>query len=161
MSSPGQLQFRFDESWSCKIGCDFHQVQSQTICRRSRGWQWYQWGGGSWAGRECSWQQWSQSGSWTKIYSEGFNLWLLEFGWNLKLNNMKTWYLYIKPWLSASCYNDPLMNSQIVRNMMKWYIYFVPEERSKYRIMGRIFLEHIGGSRLFTCNSCDTVLTNK
>ena len=28
-------------------------------------------------------------------------------------------------------------------------------------IMGRIFLEHIGGSRLFTCASCDTVLTNK
>ena len=27
--------------------------------------------------------------------------------------------------------------------------------------MGRIFLEHIGGSRLFTCASCDTVLTNK
>ena len=27
--------------------------------------------------------------------------------------------------------------------------------------MGRVFLDHIGGSRLFTCNSCDTVLTNK
>ena len=27
--------------------------------------------------------------------------------------------------------------------------------------MGRIFLDHIGGSRLFTCNSCDTILTNK
>lgn len=27
--------------------------------------------------------------------------------------------------------------------------------------MGRIYLRHIGGSRLFSCASCDTVLTNK
>lgn len=27
--------------------------------------------------------------------------------------------------------------------------------------MGRIFLEHIGGSRLFSCASCDTILTNR
>ena len=27
--------------------------------------------------------------------------------------------------------------------------------------MGRIFLEHLGGSRLFTCANCDTYLTNK
>ncbi|CAG2119559.1 unnamed protein product, partial [Medioppia subpectinata] len=27
--------------------------------------------------------------------------------------------------------------------------------------MGRIFLEHIGGHRLFSCASCDTVLTNR
>ncbi|XP_021961092.1 protein yippee-like 5 isoform X2 [Folsomia candida] len=27
--------------------------------------------------------------------------------------------------------------------------------------MGRIFLEHPGGNRLFSCASCDTVLTNR
>jgi len=27
--------------------------------------------------------------------------------------------------------------------------------------MGRIFIEHIGGTRLFSCASCDTVLTNR
>ncbi|XP_023338858.1 protein yippee-like 5 [Eurytemora carolleeae] len=27
--------------------------------------------------------------------------------------------------------------------------------------MGRVFLEHCGGSRLFSCNNCDTVLTNR
>ncbi|CAB4065098.1 YPEL5 [Lepeophtheirus salmonis] len=27
--------------------------------------------------------------------------------------------------------------------------------------MGRIFLEHLGGSRLFSCGHCDTFLTNK
>jgi len=27
--------------------------------------------------------------------------------------------------------------------------------------MGRIFIEHIGGTRLFSCNKCDTVLTNR
>ena len=27
--------------------------------------------------------------------------------------------------------------------------------------MGRVFLEHIGGSRLFSCANCDTVLTNR
>ncbi|XP_015792151.1 protein yippee-like 5 [Tetranychus urticae] len=27
--------------------------------------------------------------------------------------------------------------------------------------MGRIHLEHMGGERLFSCASCDTVLTNK
>lgn len=27
--------------------------------------------------------------------------------------------------------------------------------------MGRIFLEHIGGTRLFSCASCDTILTNR
>jgi hypothetical protein len=27
--------------------------------------------------------------------------------------------------------------------------------------MGRIFLDHIGGTRLFSCATCDTVLTNR
>ena len=27
--------------------------------------------------------------------------------------------------------------------------------------MGRVFLDHIGGSRLYTCANCDTFLTNK
>lgn len=27
--------------------------------------------------------------------------------------------------------------------------------------MGRIYLDHIGGSRLFSCANCDTVLTNR
>ncbi|CAG0917647.1 unnamed protein product [Notodromas monacha] len=27
--------------------------------------------------------------------------------------------------------------------------------------MGRIFLEHLGGQRLFSCIGCDTVLTNR
>ncbi|XP_017157823.1 protein yippee-like 5 isoform X1 [Poecilia reticulata] len=27
--------------------------------------------------------------------------------------------------------------------------------------MGRIFLDHIGGSRLFSCANCDTILTNR
>lgn len=27
--------------------------------------------------------------------------------------------------------------------------------------MGRIFLEHIGGSRMFSCAGCDTILTNR
>ena len=27
--------------------------------------------------------------------------------------------------------------------------------------MGRIFLDHIGGTRLFSCASCDTILTNR
>ncbi|XP_074599231.1 protein yippee-like 5 [Brevipalpus obovatus] len=27
--------------------------------------------------------------------------------------------------------------------------------------MGRTYLEHIGGAKLFTCGSCETVLTNK
>jgi hypothetical protein len=27
--------------------------------------------------------------------------------------------------------------------------------------MGRIFLDHIGGSRLYSCANCDTILTNK
>ncbi|XP_003726247.2 protein yippee-like 5 [Strongylocentrotus purpuratus] len=35
---------------------------------------------------------------------------------------------------------------------------FHSEEES---IMGRVFLEHIGGTRLFSCANCDTVLTNR
>ncbi|CAB1331059.1 unnamed protein product [Coregonus sp. 'balchen'] len=27
--------------------------------------------------------------------------------------------------------------------------------------MGRIFLDHIGGTRLFACANCDTILTNR
>lgn len=27
--------------------------------------------------------------------------------------------------------------------------------------MGRIFIENFGGTRLYTCKSCDTFLTNK
>lgn len=27
--------------------------------------------------------------------------------------------------------------------------------------MGRIFLEHIGGARMFSCAGCDTILTNR
>ena len=27
--------------------------------------------------------------------------------------------------------------------------------------MGRIYLDHIGGTRLFSCANCDTVLTNR
>ncbi|OQR78600.1 yippee protein-like [Tropilaelaps mercedesae] len=27
--------------------------------------------------------------------------------------------------------------------------------------MGRVFLEHLGGTRLFTCAACDTMLTNR
>jgi len=27
--------------------------------------------------------------------------------------------------------------------------------------MGRIFIEHINGTRLFSCNKCETVLTNR
>ena len=27
--------------------------------------------------------------------------------------------------------------------------------------MGRIFLHHIGGTRLFSCAACDTILTNR
>ncbi|KAG5857931.1 hypothetical protein ANANG_G00024630 [Anguilla anguilla] len=29
------------------------------------------------------------------------------------------------------------------------------------RAMGRIFLDHIGGTRLFSCANCDTILTNR
>ncbi|KAI5948249.1 Protein yippee-like 5 [Manis javanica] len=29
------------------------------------------------------------------------------------------------------------------------------------KIMGRIFLDHIGGTRLFSCANCDTILTNR
>lgn len=32
---------------------------------------------------------------------------------------------------------------------------------STVRSMGRIFLEHLGGTRLFSCANCDTVLTNR
>ena len=31
----------------------------------------------------------------------------------------------------------------------------------RYLIMGRIFLAHLGGTRLFSCASCDTPLTNR
>ncbi|KAJ1157875.1 hypothetical protein NDU88_010572 [Pleurodeles waltl] len=31
----------------------------------------------------------------------------------------------------------------------------------KGAIMGRIFLDHIGGTRLFSCANCDTILTNR
>ncbi|GJQ77459.1 hypothetical protein Trydic_g20855 [Trypoxylus dichotomus] len=30
-----------------------------------------------------------------------------------------------------------------------------------FKTMGRIFLEHMGGSRLFSCARCDTNLTNR
>ena len=33
--------------------------------------------------------------------------------------------------------------------------------RSHSWIMGRIFLRHIGGTRVFSCASCDTQLTNR
>ncbi|KAL0967626.1 hypothetical protein UPYG_G00254650 [Umbra pygmaea] len=29
------------------------------------------------------------------------------------------------------------------------------------KAMGRIFLDHIGGTRLFSCANCDTILTNR
>lgn len=32
---------------------------------------------------------------------------------------------------------------------------------SRYWTMGRIFLDHIGGTRLFSCANCDTILTNR
>lgn len=35
-------------------------------------------------------------------------------------------------------------------------------KKDQYEIkMGRIYLEHIGGTRLFSCANCDTVLTNR
>ncbi|KAL1263747.1 hypothetical protein QQF64_006486 [Cirrhinus molitorella] len=33
--------------------------------------------------------------------------------------------------------------------------------KSGWCIMGRIFLDHIGGTRLFSCANCDTILTNR
>jgi protein yippee-like 5 len=27
--------------------------------------------------------------------------------------------------------------------------------------MGRLYLEHIGGAKIYSCNNCDTPLTNK
>lgn len=44
---------------------------------------------------------------------------------------------------------------------MKKSIHILFQISHKFTGMGRVFLDHIGGSRLFTCNSCDTVLTNK
>jgi len=35
-----------------------------------------------------------------------------------------------------------------------------PTDRSAFQ-MGRIYLEHIGGKRLFSCAQCDTFLTNR
>ncbi|KAF4070745.1 hypothetical protein AMELA_G00276970 [Ameiurus melas] len=35
------------------------------------------------------------------------------------------------------------------------------QEEQKIRTMGRIFLDHIGGTRLFSCANCDTILTNR
>ncbi|KAG7466083.1 hypothetical protein MATL_G00161070 [Megalops atlanticus] len=32
---------------------------------------------------------------------------------------------------------------------------------AEQRAMGRIFLDHIGGTRLFSCANCDTILTNR
>ncbi|KAI1895187.1 hypothetical protein AGOR_G00103730 [Albula goreensis] len=32
---------------------------------------------------------------------------------------------------------------------------------AKQKAMGRIFLDHIGGTRLFSCANCDTILTNR
>ncbi|KAB5539891.1 hypothetical protein PHYPO_G00094390 [Pangasianodon hypophthalmus] len=34
-------------------------------------------------------------------------------------------------------------------------------KKNKKRTMGRIFLDHIGGTRLFSCANCDTILTNR
>ncbi|KAL6486726.1 hypothetical protein MHYP_G00061180 [Metynnis hypsauchen] len=35
------------------------------------------------------------------------------------------------------------------------------EKSEKQSAMGRIFLDHIGGTRLFSCANCDTILTNR
>ncbi|XP_072554822.1 protein yippee-like 5 isoform X1 [Paramormyrops kingsleyae] len=39
--------------------------------------------------------------------------------------------------------------------------YTVQDIRAKQKAMGRIFLDHIGGTRLFSCANCDTILTNR
>jgi hypothetical protein len=44
--------------------------------------------------------------------------------------------------------------------MTKYYRQLMPFVFQTAR-MGRIFLEHIGGVRLFSCAHCDTVLTNR
>ena len=44
---------------------------------------------------------------------------------------------------------------------------FLPEleanklEREREREMGRVFLDHPGGMRIYSCASCDTPLTNR
>lgn len=38
---------------------------------------------------------------------------------------------------------------------------FVLIDRRRQKRMGRIFLEHPGGARLYSCANCDTVLTNR
>lgn len=38
---------------------------------------------------------------------------------------------------------------------------FVKTHRIRACTMGRIFLDHIGGTRLFSCANCDTILTNR
>lgn len=38
---------------------------------------------------------------------------------------------------------------------------FPGEEKLKFLIMGRVFLDHIGGIKLYSCGECNTNLTNK
>ena len=42
-----------------------------------------------------------------------------------------------------------------------WWLFFISRSGAWLTNMGRIFLQHIGGTRVFSCASCDTQLTNR
>ena len=83
--------------------------------------------------------------------------------------------------LLSGCKESNQTNKNIVGNPMSWLNYYVDKilfGKSTYKVfstekiftgsyfffrksMGRIFLSHIGGTRLFSCASCDTPLTNR
>ncbi len=51
--------------------------------------------------------------------------------------------------------------SSLTKKEVKCKKPFWSEEAFSIITMGRIYLEHIGGRRLFSCAQCDTFLTNR
>jgi len=53
----------------------------------------------------------------------------------------------------GSCKQQTILPPALNNNI--WIVFF------RQTKMGRVYLEHFGGSKLFSCGKCDTFLTNK
>lgn len=65
-------------------------------------------------------------------------------------------------WDTVKCFRVKMLTN---RQMKRLKIPLNEPKRLVFRTsaikMGRIFLDHIGGTRLFSCANCDTILTNR
>ena len=92
-------------------------------------------------------------------------LWILSFS---QLFHVLKWFHVLYEEIIYVYINGSLWHHQVDPNKLKNHnvflvLFFICSQvfRASAIKMGRIFLDHIGGTRLFSCANCDTILTNR